>query len=172
MAELASRIRDELARSGTPLDDDELADRLAVVRQAVNQACRRLARQEVIGRGIGPGGKIVNWTLGRAVAEPHLPTRPSGSLDIGSGHAFEEHARTVLSRAWGIDLSSRVLTLRGGVAHSFDLVSVNADVVGDAKWFKDLRPAPAAKLSVIAEYVWRRGDDRRTSGPRRASRTS
>jgi len=40
------------------------------------------------------------------------------------------------------------------VRHSFDLVSPDSTVVGDAKWYKDLRPIPAAKLSVIAEYVW------------------
>lgn len=37
MPELASRLLDELTRSGRPLDDDELAARLAVVRQAGNR---------------------------------------------------------------------------------------------------------------------------------------
>jgi hypothetical protein len=38
VAELGSRILDALARSGRPLDDDDLAARLDVVRQAVNAA--------------------------------------------------------------------------------------------------------------------------------------
>jgi hypothetical protein len=40
-----------------------------------------------------------------------------------------------------------------GVAHQFDLVSLDGRMVGDAKWFKNLA-VPAAKWSVIAEYVW------------------
>jgi hypothetical protein len=96
----------------------------------------------------------VNWTIGREVSELHLPTRPVSSRAISSGREFEEDARGLLSGAWGFQLSSRILTLRAGVAHSFDLVSDDATVVGDAKWFKDLQPVPAAKLSVIGEYVW------------------
>ena len=60
----------------------------------------------------------------------------------------------MLTEKWNQPLSSRVLTLFGGVTHSFDLVSADGRVVGDAKWYKDLQPIPAAKLSVIAEYVW------------------
>ncbi len=154
MPELASRVVDELTRSGRPLDDDELAARLAVVRQAVNQACRRMAEDGRIGRGAGPEGKIVNWSVGRDVTARPNPMGPVGARGISSGREFEDHAREVLSHDWGLALSSRVLTLRGGVTHSFDLVSADAGVVGDAKWFKDLQPIPAAKLSVIAEYVW------------------
>lgn len=40
------------------------------------------------------------------------------------------------------------------MTHSFDLVAPGGRVVSDAKWFKDLKPIPAAKLSVISEYVW------------------
>jgi hypothetical protein len=39
------------------------------------------------------------------------------------------------------------------VTHQFDLVSLDGRIVGDAKWFKTLA-VPAAKWSVIAEYVW------------------
>jgi hypothetical protein len=73
---------------------------------------------------------------------------------IRSGRAFEEHARRVLSRAWGVPLIARIVVLRNNVEHSFDLVSPDGTVVGDAKWYKDLQPAPAAKWSAIAEYVW------------------
>ncbi|HTW07310.1 MAG TPA: hypothetical protein VME46_07360, partial [Acidimicrobiales bacterium] len=81
------------------------------------------------------------------------------SLVIGSastitdGRTFEHLARRRLSAEWGVELSSKVLPLQAGVTHSFDLVSPDGRIVGDAKWYKDLR-TPAAKWSVIAEYVW------------------
>lgn len=93
-------------------------------------------------------------TLYLRPVESREPTLSVSAQAIASGAEFEEHARHVLSEAWGLSLSSRVLTLRGDVTHSFDLVSDDGTVVGDAKWYKDLRPIPAAKLSVIAEYVW------------------
>ncbi|MGO9180142.1 MAG: hypothetical protein ACLQBX_11780 [Candidatus Limnocylindrales bacterium] len=155
MADLAERILAELQASTAALDDDQLAARLGVARQAVNQASRRLAGMSLIGRGAVAGGKIFNWRLSSAAAVPPAAARtvttPSG---ITSGRAFEDHARAVLSQAWGVPLAGRVVTLRGRVTHSFDLVSADESMVGDAKWFKDLQPIPAAKLSVIAEYVW------------------
>jgi len=155
MADLAERILAELQASRAALDDDQLAARLGVARQAVNQASRRLAALSLIGRGAVAGGKIFNWRLSSTttvspVAAQALPT-PSG---ITTARAFEGHARDVLSQAWGTPLAGRVVTLRGRVTHSFDLVSADAAMVGDAKWFTDLLPMPSAKLSVIGEYVW------------------
>ena len=43
-----------------PLDDDELAQRLHVARQHINQAARRLERDGRLRRYVGPQGKIVN----------------------------------------------------------------------------------------------------------------
>ena len=60
MPTLAERILDKLKVQARPLDDVELAAYLGVVRQAVNQACRRLERQEVLERSVGPNNKIVN----------------------------------------------------------------------------------------------------------------
>ena len=72
---------------------------------------------------------------------------------IRSGQAFEEHARLACSRHWGVDLRSAVVEVMSGVSHQFDLVSTDGNIVGDAKWFRNLA-APSAKWSVIAEYVW------------------
>lgn len=47
-----------LSRSG--LDDDEIAERLEIRRQTVNQECRFLETRGILARGIGPRGKIVN----------------------------------------------------------------------------------------------------------------
>ena len=55
------RILELLARTTTPLDDDEIADRLNIYpRQTVNQACREMSRDGVIERRKEPGSKIVN----------------------------------------------------------------------------------------------------------------
>lgn len=70
-----------------------------------------------------------------------------------SGAAFQERARILLSRRWGVDLAERDVTLVGGVKKKFDLVSPDAKIVGDAKSYRNL-PSPSAKWSAIAEYVW------------------
>lgn len=57
---LAERIVAELQSGGIPLDDDDLAGRLGVVRQVVNQACRRMEKQGVLARSAVVGGKIAN----------------------------------------------------------------------------------------------------------------
>ena len=61
---LADRIVEVLQTVPAGLDDDELAHRLGVVRQAVNQACRKLAAGDRLRRGVGGTGKIIN-TLDR-----------------------------------------------------------------------------------------------------------
>ena len=69
------------------------------------------------------------------------------------GLVFEAHARDVLSRLWAVSLEPRLVRITEGLNHKFDLVSRNDETVGDAKFFKNI-PVPAAKWSVIAEYVW------------------
>jgi hypothetical protein len=80
---------------------------------------------------------------------PIVPIQPT----IDSGRCFEAHARRVCSNLWGVPLGSAVVEVAPGLAHQFDLVSLDARIVGDAKWFKNLA-VPSAKWSVIAEYVW------------------
>jgi hypothetical protein len=73
---LADRILEELRRSSRPLDDDDLAGRLgASHRQAVNEACRKLALAGRLHRYRGSGGKIVNELPGR---DPALPAAAAG----------------------------------------------------------------------------------------------
>jgi biotin operon repressor len=56
---LADRVLELLGPAGA-LGDDEIAQRLGVIRQHVNQACRRLEREGLIVREKGWRGKIVN----------------------------------------------------------------------------------------------------------------
>jgi hypothetical protein len=79
--------------------------------------------------------------------------RPSPVPSRASSKAFEEHAAWYLSELWSVRLAERPVVLRGGVTKKFDLVSEDASVVGDAKYYKNIA-VPAAKWSTIAEYVW------------------
>lgn len=56
----AERILRMLSAASRPMDDDEIAARMGVARQNVNQICRRLELQGAIQRGLGLTGKIVN----------------------------------------------------------------------------------------------------------------
>jgi hypothetical protein len=160
---LADRIIDHLMRAESPLDDDQLAAVLGVDRHHVNAVSRKLESEGRLRRSKLVGGKIVNSLDELAVDDPSsrrgtpgleraVPVESTGR--IASGREFEEHARLVLSKQWDLALSSQNVMLAGGVRHSFDLVSSDGMVVGDAKWYKDLNPIPSAKLSVIGEYVW------------------
>jgi hypothetical protein len=161
MAALAERVFDLLHGSPHALDDDEIATALGADRHHVTAVCRKLEEEGHLSRGRTVGAKIVNRATGtfggeglpRAASVGH-GTFPNTPGVVTSGQAFEAHARALLSAHWDVPLVSRVVTVRSGVTHSFDLVSPDGKIVGDAKWYKDLAPIPAAKLSVVAEYVW------------------
>ena len=117
MATLGERIVEVLRVVPAGLDDDELAARLGVARQAVNQACRKLAAAGRLNRGAGGTGKIIN-TLDRSwrpVVEPPRPVRGVGSLlteDEVKG-AVREHlvsegyqVRVAWGRERGIDIEA------------------------------------------------------------------
>ena len=73
------------------LDDDELAKKLSIVRQTVNQECRLLESRGILRRDPdGPKGKIVNYLLdgqknnmAKAMAvSPRSSSKPPASVDI------------------------------------------------------------------------------------------
>jgi hypothetical protein len=74
-------------------------------------------------------------------------------LDISSSAQFEQLARTVLSAHFSTSLAPRRV---GNVPKTFDLVSNDLSIVGDAKYYTlvDGTMIPPAKFSAIAEYVW------------------
>jgi hypothetical protein len=66
---------------------------------------------------------------------------------------FEEFARRIMSQYFGVRLSAKN---PGDFPKKFDMVSADADIVGDAKFLtlvhkKDL---PPAKFMEIAGHVW------------------
>jgi hypothetical protein len=84
---LPERIRRAVSVSGL-LDDDELAARLHVVRQQINQTARRMEARGELVRYVGPAGKIVNALPSTGEATTRRPTpespRPAPSRP-GSG---------------------------------------------------------------------------------------
>ena len=72
MATLADRVLHTLRVTSHALDDDELANRLGVIRQQINQVCNRLANQGLLRRYVGPESKLVN-----EVTEGQGQPRPS-----------------------------------------------------------------------------------------------
>jgi hypothetical protein len=80
------------------------------------------------------------------------PERPGQFANLDS-RTFEELARLVMSRHYGVSLNPQIVppTLK-----KFDMVSTDLTIVGDAKFYKMVRGKnlPPAKFSAIAEYVW------------------
>lgn len=80
-------IVEALRLSRLPLDNDEPAHRLgASQRQTMNQTCRRLEAAGVLGRNVGPEGKIVNRLLDAGTptssikaAQPPTPRSAAGA---------------------------------------------------------------------------------------------
>jgi hypothetical protein len=67
--------------------------------------------------------------------------------------AFEELARSVMSRHFDVPLTSGTVP---GVPKEWDMVSPDGHIVGDAKYFTLVhgQRLPPAKFSIIAEHVW------------------
>jgi hypothetical protein len=86
---------------------------------------------------------------------PPIPAPSASDIAISgtAARSFEELAREVMSAHYGTRLSPRQLT---GVPKTFDLVSADATIVGDAKHFSLVQGTmlPPAKFSIIAEHVW------------------
>ncbi len=119
MATLAERIVDKLRVQARALDDDQLAAYLGVIRQAVNQACRRLEREGVVERYVGPDGKIVNRLLGAAAPSRPLPTNRSAAVIRSEASTLitEDEVKTALKahlEAQGVCRHGRLGTHPGG----------------------------------------------------------
>jgi len=65
---------------------------------------------------------------------------------------FEKKVRLFLSKKWNIGLKEKKVKI-GNIEKNFDLVSKNNNYIGDVKYYKNIK-VPAAKWSIIAEYVW------------------
>lgn len=92
-----------------------------------------------------------------AVLADLTPAEPAIGPSAASGNitpiAFEAMACRALSVHYGVALAPGSVS---GVQKRFDLVSLDRQVVGDAKYYTRVRgiALPPGKFSVIAEYVW------------------
>jgi hypothetical protein len=74
-------------------------------------------------------------------------------VGVTNWREFEDYARRYFSELWHTDLQPRKVRVGGHVDYTFDIVSVDHRIVGDAKWLKNIA-VPAAKWQAISEYVW------------------
>lgn len=93
-----TRIFKTLKQSPRPLDDDEIAAALGVVRQQINQAARRLEASKKLIRVKGPSGKLVNVIndrKGRRLAATMAEAAPA--IREGTDHLTEDEVKKAVS---------------------------------------------------------------------------
>lgn len=147
-ATLADRILAELSKSGVPLDDDQLAARLGVVRQMVNQTARRLSQQGRLTRHAAAGAKITNLL---STTEAPLPLPPAPKPSPSSRLTEDEVKKAVhdhlvdegyeVTVAWGrsrgVDIDARgargrfLLEAKGEVALQPQQVNYFLGAIGE-----------------------------------------
>lgn len=143
------RVRDYL-RAISPRDAtiSEIVAHTAIKpRQQVFQLTQKLYKSGKI-----KGSKDGDWKfwIGK---NPTIKLDEPTPTSIIRSAAFEEQARRVMSKYFGVPLS---LGKVPGVAKGFDLVSADKQIVGDAKFYTMVNGSglPPAKFATIAEYVW------------------
>lgn len=162
MTTLAERILVSLRSAGVDLDDDELAARLGVVRQAINQAARRLEAQKQLTRYVGSSGKLVN-RLAAGGTPDRLPVQQLAPAPRSSGHLTEDEVKQAVKsyleargyevsvawgRARGVDIDARCATGR---------------ILIEAKGAVSLQPQQVNYfLGALGELVQRMSDDTAT----------
>lgn len=112
MATLKERILALLDETTRSVDDDQIAARLSVIRQAVNQACRQLQAQGRLIRAAGPTGKIINQR--RADQQPNEPVPLSPSpVQAKPGTRLTEDEVKEAVRGFLVDQGYRVTVAWG-----------------------------------------------------------
>ena len=84
---IPKRIRELLV--GGSLDDDELASRLGVIRQQVNEAARAMEHDGLVTRSMGPAGKLLNTLVPGSSGEPS-PIVLASNRTTASGHIYAD----------------------------------------------------------------------------------
>ena len=83
---------------------------------------------------------------------------------VSNWHQFEKYAQHYLSHLWRIDLQKRSVTVADKVAWTFDIVSEDRSMVGDAKWLKNIKiRLPNGKVSRSTSGFCRRWTRREPS---------
>lgn len=159
MPTLADRIL-ELLRQGVELDDDQIAARLGVTRQQVNQTCRRLESQGILRRQRGPSGKIVNRRIDDRVPEL-LPPPPAPAGDF----ITEDEVKTAM-KAY-LEAQGYRVKVMWGKERGIDIDARRPDgrLILEAKGEVASQPQKTNYfLSALGELLQRMSDERATYG--------
>jgi hypothetical protein len=93
--------------------------------------------------------------VSRAPASPATPESKPVSAQLANtaarSAAFEQRARAYFSALWGVELRERKVPIGDG-HKSFDLVSEDFRIIGDAKDYSDAANA-SGKRATVLEYV-------------------
>ena len=110
-------------------------------------------RQEVV--FVKREKRISRVKVGSRASPPQVGVgvRRDVSVAVSSAREFEEFARRVMSRFFGVRLGKGK---KPGWPKEFDLVSPDFRIVGDVKYYSMVRGRflPPAKFATIAEHVW------------------
>lgn len=153
---LADDVLRALRRAEQPLDDDVIAAQLRVVRQHVNQTCRRLEAGGVLRRVPGPDGKIVNLLRESGSADsaspPSVRDSPRTTVPADAARVAEDEVKTAVKRhleadgftvtvAWGrergIDIDARsgvdrwIIEAKGGAPRGPQQVNYFLGALGE-----------------------------------------
>jgi len=123
--------------------------------QQVNQICRKLQSERIIVREKGACHACGKYkTLNFLEETPRRVVKALGSSWEGISSALdEEQIREVMSRFFGIPLSKEKLSIFGK-EKEFDIVNIEAKMVGDIKSYTYSGATPSAEFSTLCEYVW------------------
>lgn len=152
---IAERVVQELLRTRTPLDDDELARRLDVQpRQTINQVCRRLEQSRRLRRYVGPAGKIVNELPGEGGTSTPIVRQETRPAPTAGDSAVQRHAESVMLGLLGVRLgcalNPRRFLLEDGSRVEVDGADENLTVLVEA-WAHQGPPKSAQKHKVLAD---------------------
>lgn len=151
------RILEEMRLSGHPLDDDELARRLDVgPRQTINQACRRLEKDGLLRRYVGPNGKIVNDLNRHEGATPQaaasvvaVEAAVSAPGDSREQRHAEKLMLELLGEEIGVRLKPRRFVFAGGTRVEVDGAEDDGTVLVEA-WAHQGKPKSAQSTRCSA----------------------
>jgi len=89
----------------------------------------------------------------REKTSAETPTSSNLSKAISNAREFEEFARRIMSKYFGVRFEKR---RKPGWPKEFDLVSPDYRIAGDAKYYTMIKGKglPPAKFATISEHVW------------------
>lgn len=157
---LREAVLEQLRLAGRSLDDDELAARLHVIRQSVNQLTNRLARDGQIRRHPGRDGKLVNELADPTASPTAVPAEPTPFRGAPGSHLAEDRVKTAVKDY--LEASGHTVTVRWGRLRGIDIEAHGPD----GRWIIEAKGGapPGAQqvnyfLGALGELVQRSSDE-------------